>query len=178
MRRSSALAGAVTVLAPLLLVSAPGASAAAKGSLTVTTLDRSGKSVGAEVAVYDAATGWFSVVTSNKAVSLPAGTYELATTIGDDAGDDVTVAGHSVTVSGSTRTTFDARQGRAVQVSLSPAPGAGGTTWHAGTAKHSGSTWSTAVHDPASGRVALRSTVTDTHGDTSTTTVYNAYSVG
>ncbi|MFD7609024.1 hypothetical protein ACFWAN_53475 [Streptomyces mirabilis] len=35
-----------------------------------------------------------------------------------------------------------------------------------------------AVHNPASGHVSLRSTVTDTHGDSSTTTVYNAYAVG
>ncbi|WP_235029339.1 hypothetical protein [Streptomyces sp. 3213.3] len=53
-----------------------------------------------------------------------------------------------------------------------------GSTWHAVTAKLSGGKWTTAVHNPTSGRVGLRSTVTDTHGDSSTTTVYNAYAVG
>ncbi|MFE2885438.1 hypothetical protein [Streptomyces sp. NPDC059272] len=52
------------------------------------------------------------------------------------------------------------------------------STWHAVTAKLSGGKWTTAVHNPVSGRVGLRSTVTDTHGDSSTTTVYNAYAVG
>lgn len=53
----------------------------------------------------------------------------------------------------------------------------GGATWHAATAKPSGGNWTIAVHNPASGRVGLRSTVTDTHGDSSTTTVYNAYAM-
>jgi hypothetical protein len=52
-----------------------------------------------------------------------------------------------------------------------------GATWHATTAKLSGGKWTIAVPNPASGRVGLRSTVTDTHGDSSTTTVYNAYAV-
>ncbi len=42
----------------------------------------------------------------------------------------------------------------------------------------SGGKWTTTIHNPASGgRVGLRSTVTDTHGDSSTITVYNAYAV-
>jgi hypothetical protein len=53
-----------------------------------------------------------------------------------------------------------------------------GTTWHAAAAKLSGGTWTIAVHNPSSGRVGLRSTVTDAHGDSSTTTVYNAYAEG
>jgi hypothetical protein len=52
-----------------------------------------------------------------------------------------------------------------------------GTTWHAATSKLSGGKWAISVHNPASGRVGLRSTVTDIHGDSSTTTVYNAYAV-
>lgn len=53
-----------------------------------------------------------------------------------------------------------------------------GATWHAATVKRSGGTWTGAVHNPRFGRVALRSAVTDTHGDSSTTTVYNAYGIG
>jgi hypothetical protein len=33
------------------------------------------------------------------------------------------------------------------------------------TVSRHGSTWLTVVHDPASGYVALRSVVTDSHGD-------------
>ena len=52
-----------------------------------------------------------------------------------------------------------------------------GSSWHAVTAKLVGGKWTVNVHNPASGRVSLRSTITDTHGDDSTTTVYNAYAV-
>ncbi|MEU6279917.1 hypothetical protein [Streptomyces sp. NPDC047028] len=53
-----------------------------------------------------------------------------------------------------------------------------GVHWHATTAKLSHGKWTANVHSPASaGRVGLRSTVTDTHGDSSTATVHNAYAV-
>ncbi|MFY4721911.1 hypothetical protein [Streptomyces sp. LaBMicrA B280] len=125
MRRITAAASVVTVLAPLLLAGASTASAAAKGSLTVTTLDSGGKPVYAQVAVYNTKTYDFRYITSNKAASLPDGSYELATSFTDSTGGRGTVGGHSVTVSGSTKTTFDARQGRPVSVSLSPSPGGG-----------------------------------------------------
>ncbi|MFF4957330.1 hypothetical protein [Streptomyces sp. NPDC001222] len=125
MRRTTAVASAVTVLVPLLLTGASTASATAKGSLTVTTLDRSGKPVHAQVAVYNTRTNDFRYIDSNKATSLPNGSYELATSFDDARGDGATVGGHSVTVSGSTKTTFDARKGRPVNVSLSPSPGSG-----------------------------------------------------
>jgi hypothetical protein len=54
----------------------------------------------------------------------------------------------------------------------------GGRTWKAAAVKHSGSTWQAAVHNPASGAVALRSEVTDAAGDRSVETVYRAYAVG
>ncbi|WP_328914894.1 MULTISPECIES: hypothetical protein [unclassified Streptomyces] len=53
-----------------------------------------------------------------------------------------------------------------------------GKTWHTAKVKHSGGAWSTAVHNPKSGRVSLRSKVTDSHSDTATTTVLNAYAIG
>ena len=53
----------------------------------------------------------------------------------------------------------------------------GGKTWHGVTAKNSHGAWTTVVHNPASGFVSFRSTVTDSHGDTATTTVINAYAV-
>lgn len=53
-----------------------------------------------------------------------------------------------------------------------------GKTWHTAKVKHSGSAWSLAVHNPKSGTVSLRSKVTDSHSDTATTTVLNAYAIG
>jgi hypothetical protein len=50
-----------------------------------------------------------------------------------------------------------------------------GHTWHATAVKHSGTSWSTVVPNGKSGEVSLRSTVTDSHGSTSTTTIYQAY---
>ncbi|MDX3452104.1 hypothetical protein PV396_09150 [Streptomyces sp. ME02-8801-2C] len=53
-----------------------------------------------------------------------------------------------------------------------------GAHWHASATKLSGGRWTTTVHNPAfGGRVGLRSTVADTHGDRATTTVYTAYAV-
>ncbi|MGW1166176.1 hypothetical protein [Streptomyces sp. NPDC002550] len=124
MRRITAAASVVTVLASLLLAGASTASAAT-GSLTVTTLDRSGKPVYAQVEVFNPKTFDFRIIESNKATSLPDGSYELVTSFGDAGDERATVGGHSVTVSGSTKTTFDARQGRPVNVSLSPNPGTG-----------------------------------------------------
>ncbi|MFJ9563345.1 hypothetical protein ACIRQQ_25290 [Streptomyces fuscichromogenes] len=125
MRRITVAAGVVTVLGPLLLAGASTASAATKGSLTVRTLDRSGKAVYAQVAVYNTKTGDFRFIQGNKKTSLPNGGYELATSFVGGDNEDAVVGGHSVRVSGATTTTFDGRKGRAVNVSLSPAPGGG-----------------------------------------------------
>ncbi|MFF3575768.1 hypothetical protein [Streptomyces mirabilis] len=125
MRRTTAAASVVTMLVPLLLAGASTASAAANGSLTVTTLDRSGKPVYAQVAVYNTRTNDFRYIDGNKKTSLPNGSYELATSFTGGNGEDGIVGGHSVKVSGATTTTFDARKGRPVKVSISPAPGSG-----------------------------------------------------
>ncbi|MEU2338639.1 hypothetical protein ABZ608_34590 [Streptomyces sp. NPDC013172] len=123
MRRTTAAASVVTVLVPLLLAGASTASASAKGSLTVRTLDRSGRAVYAQVAVYNTKTNDFRYIDSNKKTSLPNGSYELVTSFVGGNSVDAAVGGHSVKVSGTTTTTFDARKGRAVKVSLSPNPG-------------------------------------------------------
>lgn len=116
----------MAVLVPCLLAGASGASAATNGSLTVTTLDRNGTSVSAQVEVYNPATGDFRIIDSKKATPLPKGTYELVTAVADAAPSDAeTIGGRTVTVSGTTKTTFDARQGRPINVSLSPDPGSG-----------------------------------------------------
>ncbi|MFJ5301732.1 hypothetical protein [Streptomyces sp. NPDC088350] len=54
----------------------------------------------------------------------------------------------------------------------------GGRTWKAVSVTRSGSSWKAAVHNPASGAVALRSQVTDSTGGTSVETVYRAYAIG
>ncbi|MBK6016151.1 hypothetical protein [Streptomyces sp. MBT53] len=54
----------------------------------------------------------------------------------------------------------------------------GGTTWKAVSVTRSGTSCKAAVHNPASGAVALRSQVTDSAGGTSTETVYRAYAIG
>lgn len=125
MQRSTAAASVVTVLVPLLLAGASTASATAQGSLTVRTLDRSGKAVYAQVAVYNTKTYDFRYIESNKKTSLPNGSYELVTSFVGGNSEDGVVGGHSVKVSGATTSTFDARKGRAVKVSLSPSPGSG-----------------------------------------------------
>lgn len=54
----------------------------------------------------------------------------------------------------------------------------GGKTWHPAAVKYAGgAAWTTVVTAPAAGRVSLRSEVTDSHGDTTTTTVANVYAV-
>jgi hypothetical protein len=53
----------------------------------------------------------------------------------------------------------------------------GGANWSKVTVKHTSGGWTAYVRNPASGFVTLRSEVTDTHGDTSTETIYRAYGV-
>jgi hypothetical protein len=51
-----------------------------------------------------------------------------------------------------------------------------GVHWNALAVAH-GTGWSVQVHNPAKGYVYLRATVTGSHGDTSTETVYKAYAI-
>jgi hypothetical protein len=53
----------------------------------------------------------------------------------------------------------------------------GGKTWRAVRVTGHGTSWKTTVSDPSGGYVALRSTVTDSAGDSSTETIYRAYAV-
>lgn len=52
-----------------------------------------------------------------------------------------------------------------------------GRSWRLVPLHRSDATWAADVHNPGSGFVALRATVEDTHGDSSTTTVFRAYAV-
>ena len=53
----------------------------------------------------------------------------------------------------------------------------GGKTWQTLKISRHGSGWLTSVPDPLTGYVALRSIVTDVHGDRTVQTIYRAYSV-
>jgi hypothetical protein len=52
-----------------------------------------------------------------------------------------------------------------------------GSHWTALTVSHTASGYSAVVQNPASGHVYLRATVTGSHGDTSTETIYRAYAI-
>jgi hypothetical protein len=53
----------------------------------------------------------------------------------------------------------------------------GGNNWQQVKVSRHGRNWLAVVHDPASGYVALRSIVTDSHGDSTTETIYRAYAI-
>jgi len=53
----------------------------------------------------------------------------------------------------------------------------GGANWQRLRLVRAGSHWQAIIHDPASGYVAIRSVVTDEHGDKTEQTVYRAYAV-
>jgi hypothetical protein len=55
--------------------------------------------------------------------------------------------------------------------------GNNGRSWETVRVARSGRYWLARIPDPASGYVALRSTVTDTHGDSTTETIYRAYAI-
>lgn len=52
-----------------------------------------------------------------------------------------------------------------------------GRTWHAVYVKHSGTAWTASIRNPGSGAVTLRSQVTDAQGNSSTETIYRAYTI-
>lgn len=54
----------------------------------------------------------------------------------------------------------------------------GGAHWHSAPVHKSGSSFAASITNPRSGYVGLKSTVTDTHGGYTTTTVLRAYGIG
>ena len=52
-----------------------------------------------------------------------------------------------------------------------------GKSWQPVKVSRHGRNWLAVVHDPASGYVALRSVVSDSHGDSTTETIYRAYAI-
>lgn len=115
----------MAVLTPLILMSAPAASATTSGSLTLTTLDRNGKAVTSSAQAVNVRTGSVYNLTSGKAHSLPKGSYDVIVVVNTDGNDSGTLGAKAVTVSGTTKVTVDARQGDPVKASLSPSAGSG-----------------------------------------------------
>jgi hypothetical protein len=122
MRRRSVFAAAAVALAPLLLFSAPPASAAAPGSLAVTTIGRDGKPVVTGLYAANVTTFATYTLTSGRAKRLPKGRYDVIVDIWNSRDGTDTLAARRVTVAGAARATIDARHGRAVRAVLKPGP--------------------------------------------------------
>jgi hypothetical protein len=105
---------------PALLLSTGTAALAATNTLTLTALNRSGTKVTISATAVNVDTSEQYTVKAGKAKKLPKGTYAILAQI--VTGATTTLAGKAVKVSGSAKLTLDARQGKRVGLSLSPAP--------------------------------------------------------
>lgn len=124
MRRVALLLVVGAVLGGLAVVIATPADAAS-GTLTVTTLDRTGHSVRSQYGAVSLKTGREYYFWTGRAHRLPFGAYDVYTAIPTvQAGAD-TVGVKRVRVSGAAKLTIDARKGRAVRGYLRPAAPAG-----------------------------------------------------
>ncbi|MFU8854512.1 hypothetical protein ACNAW0_26555 [Micromonospora sp. SL1-18] len=117
--RSAVTKVAASALVPAILLSGTPA-VAASNTLTITTLDRAGKKIAVTTTVVNLATNESRSVRSGQVKKLPKGTYAVLASI--DTGLVSTLGASIVTVSGTTKTTLDARKGRKVTLGLSPAP--------------------------------------------------------
>jgi hypothetical protein len=111
---------AVTAIVPALVLSTGGAAVAATHTLTLTVLNRSGAKVSVAATVVNLSSGSRYTARSNKKKKLPKGSYAVLTSIA--TGNTTTLGGRTVKVSGSAKLTVDARQGRRVNLAVSPAP--------------------------------------------------------
>ncbi|MEU8230055.1 hypothetical protein AB0C12_10670 [Actinoplanes sp. NPDC048967] len=111
---------AVSAVVPALVLSTGGAAVAATNTLTLTVLNRSGAKVSVSATVVNLASSSQYTVRSNKKKKLPKGSYAVLTSI--TSGSTTTLGGRTVKVSGSAKLTVDARQGRRVNLAVSPAP--------------------------------------------------------
>lgn len=125
MRRTIATAGALAVLAPLLLAGASSAGASTAGSLTVSVTGRDGGSgaavAGTGLSAVNRTTGLSYGLTPGTTKTLPDGDYAVLADIKTAADQTHTLAGKTVTVSGATKLSFDARAGKPVHLAFSPA---------------------------------------------------------
>ena len=122
MRRTLAALTATAVLVPLAVTAAPGAASAATNTLTVTAIGRDGVKVKTSVSVIESRHSRRYTLTSGKARTLPRGTYAALANVRTAKDGSSTVGGRIIKVSGASATTIDARKGKPLRVSLSPAP--------------------------------------------------------
>ncbi|MEU4419066.1 hypothetical protein AB0F81_00420 [Actinoplanes sp. NPDC024001] len=111
---------ATAALVPALLLSTGGSAAAANHSLTLTALNRSGVKVAVSGNAVHLASNRTYSLRAGKAKKLPKGKYAVLTSI--MTGNTITLGAKTVKVSGASQVTVDARQGKQVRMSLSPAP--------------------------------------------------------
>lgn len=116
----SALAIAASALVPALLLGTPGPAVAATNTLTITTINRSGTKVAVTTTVVNQTTMKEYRIRSGTRRALPKGSYTVLAQI--STGTQHTLGGRTVKVSGTSKLTIDARQGRLVNLKLSPAP--------------------------------------------------------
>ncbi|MEU8259828.1 hypothetical protein AB0C02_04295 [Micromonospora sp. NPDC048999] len=107
-------------LVPAILASGGAPAVAASNTLTITTLDRTGKKVTVKTTVVNLATNQSRSVKSGQVKKLPKGTYAVLASI--DTGLVSTLGASVVKVSGAAKTTLDARKGRRISLGISPAP--------------------------------------------------------
>lgn len=117
------LTAAAAVVVVILVTSASSASAAT-GSLTVTTLGRSGAKVATTVNIVNLTTLNEYSVASGKAIALPTGSYVALVDIWNPADGTDTVGASRVSVAAGTKSiTIDARNGKSFSVRLDTNPG-------------------------------------------------------
>lgn len=120
MRRGLAALTATAVLIPLVVTAAPGTASAATNTLTITVIDRDGTKVSTGVSVVNIGSNEKYRLTSGKARKLPKGTYAAMAHVYTRADQSSTLGGRTVKVSGASKTTIDARNGRRLGITLSP----------------------------------------------------------
>ncbi|HET9519331.1 MAG TPA: hypothetical protein VFO77_16530, partial [Actinoplanes sp.] len=121
MRRILAAFATAAVLVPGAVTAAPGSALAATNKLTVTTISRTGAKIKTEVSVENLTTHFEYRLTSGKARKLPKGWYAVLADVYTAEDESNTLGARVVKVSGNTKTTIDARRGKPLKVSLSPA---------------------------------------------------------
>jgi len=130
-RRIPLTLAVTTALLPLVYSLSAAPAMAAGSSLTITTIGRNGKAVtGNQATVVNLSSSQSFTAQSGHALSLPSGRYAVITDIettapGTEWGMTDTLGTALVNVSGGSRVTLDARQGKAVKVSLNTPAGGG-----------------------------------------------------
>jgi hypothetical protein len=110
-----------TTLAGLAVVVVATPAAAVTGTLTVTTLDRTGHAVRTQIGAVSVPTGGEDFFWTGAARRLPQGVYDIYAAIPTPSVGADTVGVRRIRVSGTTHVTIDARHGRAVRGYLRPA---------------------------------------------------------